>query len=107
MMQNGPMPEIQNLSGKQIHYLKCWPEHYQDITHGHKTHEIRVNDRDYQVGDLLVLREYKPQPAGIFTGKYLVVKVTHMTTSEQMQSLFGIDSNLVVMSFEHMNGEWK
>ena len=44
----------------RIHALKTWPEYYKAIIDGTKTFEVRVNDRDYRVGDVLVLQEYIP-----------------------------------------------
>lgn len=42
------------------HELKCWPEYYQGIVNKIKTFEIRKNDRNFQVNDQLVLREFEP-----------------------------------------------
>lgn len=44
----------------QIHELKCWAPFFWDIHEGTKTAEFRRNDRDYKVGDILVLRLYYP-----------------------------------------------
>ena len=38
-----------------VHYLKIKPEYYKDIECGLKTFELRKNDRDFQVGDILML----------------------------------------------------
>jgi len=42
------------------HYLKTWPEYYKAILTGAKTFEVRKNDRDFKVGDILVLQEWDP-----------------------------------------------
>ena len=44
-----------------VHKLKTWPEYFQAVKNGTKTFEIRKNDRNYQVGDILVLQEYVPE----------------------------------------------
>lgn len=44
------------------HELKIWPQYYCRVADGSKTFEIRKNDRGYQPGDEVVLREYDPTP---------------------------------------------
>jgi ribosomal protein L37E len=41
-----------------VHSLKTWPEYFEAQRAGRKTFELRRNDRNFQVGDLLVLREW-------------------------------------------------
>lgn len=40
-----------------IHELKILPEYYKAQVEGKKNFEIRKNDRDYKLGDKLVLQE--------------------------------------------------
>lgn len=40
------------------HYLKTWTEYYNDIVSGVKKFELRYNDRNFKVGDVLVLQNY-------------------------------------------------
>ena len=42
------------------HYLKCWPVYFGLVLSGAKQFELRKNDRNYQVGDVLILCEYDP-----------------------------------------------
>ncbi len=42
---------------RQHHYLKCICEFYQATEQGEKMFEVRKNDRNYQVGDMLYLEE--------------------------------------------------
>lgn len=37
----------------KLHELKIKPEYYDEVFWGHKTFEIRKDDRDYKVGDLI------------------------------------------------------
>jgi hypothetical protein len=63
-----------------IHELKCWPEYFEPLVQGKKTAEIRKNDRDFKVGDRLLLREWDPNKHshGWYTGRYTVRTITHV-----------------------------
>jgi hypothetical protein len=45
-----------------IHTLKTWPGPFAAVLDGTKTHEIRVVDRPYAVGDVLHLQEWQRGP---------------------------------------------
>lgn len=49
-----------------IHGLKILPKYYNDVVSGKKKFELRKNDRDYKVGDILKLKEYEN---GEYTGR--------------------------------------
>jgi hypothetical protein len=42
------------------HVLKCWPDFFTAVYEGVKPFEVRKNDRDFRVGDCLILREFDP-----------------------------------------------
>lgn len=50
------------------HNLKTWPEYFQAVIDGKKTFEIRKNDRDFKVGNELLLQEYDPEQE-TYTGR--------------------------------------
>jgi hypothetical protein len=39
------------------HELKCWPEFFKPIQSGEKTFELRRNDRNFHLNDILILKE--------------------------------------------------
>lgn len=43
-----------------IHELKIWPQYYCRVADGTKTFEVRNNDRGFQPGDKVILREWDP-----------------------------------------------
>jgi hypothetical protein len=65
----------------QVHDLKCWPQFYGDVESGAKPFEVRKNDRDYKVGDVLLLREWASCWRGLdwsYTGRQCRRKVTYI-----------------------------
>jgi hypothetical protein len=59
------------------HQLKTWPEYFQAVWNEEKTFEVRKNDRNFQVGDALVLQEYDPATES-YTGSGMVKTVTYI-----------------------------
>ena len=43
------------------HEIKILPPYYAAVVSGKKKFELRINDRDYKVGDTFVLREWDPK----------------------------------------------
>lgn len=60
---------------RQHHTLKILPEYYRAIERGKKTFEIRFNDRNFQEGDMLELREWF---GGAYSGRYIRAEVTYI-----------------------------
>ncbi len=85
--------------GIKEHKLKTWPAFYKYVDSGEKTFEIRKDDRDFEVGDTLVLQEYA---FGKLTGKECRRKITFIIT---MYPLF--DDNYVGMSIKPIEDEEK
>lgn len=88
------------------HELKCWPPPFDSILSGIKTHEIRKNDRNYAAGDVLHLREWRPDPwdgrpppgwdstVYGYTGREIRVRVTYVTFGGD----WGVPDDMCVMS---------
>lgn len=75
------------------HDLKTWPAFFADVLSGHKTFEVRRNDRDYRAGDLLRLREWSPDTQA-YTGRETVRRVTYTLDSSRHE---GVAPGHVVM----------
>ena len=68
----------------QIHKLKILTKYYDAVLDGRKKFEIRKNDRDFRVGDMLILQEYKEgNLAGWFTGEEEKMRITYITDYAQ------------------------
>ncbi|HEX8225806.1 MAG TPA: DUF3850 domain-containing protein [Allosphingosinicella sp.] len=65
-----------------VHRLKSWPRLFAAICSGEKTHELRKDDRGFQVGDLIDLLEYDPGREA-FTGRERRVEITYITDSSR------------------------
>jgi hypothetical protein len=69
-------------TGHVEHQLKCWPEFFAATISGEKTHDLRrADDRDFRVGDTLLLEEFDPR-ARQYTGRKARVRVTYITSAE-------------------------
>lgn len=79
-----------------IHGLKIGPLYFNAVSNGEKKAELRINDRNYQCGDLLLLREW----AGEYSGNKLVVKVTHILP---LEGLVTVGGNWVMMSISNLD----
>jgi hypothetical protein len=85
------------------HELKAWPHFFRSVWDGTKTFELRRDDRGYQVGDILLLREYDPDrddlPCGErYTGRELTARVEYILVGGQL----GLEEGYVIMSIKRM-----
>jgi len=78
-----------------VHELKTISPYYEEIEKGNKRFEIRLNDRDYKVGDILALRHWSDF-RGCFTREQRIyVKVTYILDDERF-----LQPGYVCMSIE-------
>lgn len=80
------------------HYLKTWMQFFEAVERGDKTFEVRFDDRGFQVGDLLVLREWSPDLL-CYTGRRLERRVTYILDDPA----FGVARGYVVT--DHPDGQ--
>lgn len=82
------------------HSLKTWPEFFQKMLDGDKTFELRKNDRNFAVGDTLLLREFDPWPSpAYYTGRELSVRVTYVMRDGH----FGLEPGFVCLGIEKIS----
>lgn len=80
----------------KIHSLKVIPPYFDDLLCGSKKFEVRKNDCNFEVEDLLFLHEYQD---GRYTGRKLIFIITYILPGGQ----FGIDPGYCVMSIKQVN----
>ena len=80
------------------HYLRTWPQEFNAIWVGLKVHEIRRNDRNFGVGDILTLQEYNPKLRK-YTGAACTALVTHISLGGN----FNIPPEICVMSIKRLD----
>lgn len=74
------------------HELKIWPQYFCRIMDGTKTFEVRNNDRGFQAGDTVLLREYNNSDEALITG------YTGKAREFTIGYVFPIDEETVVFS---------
>ena len=76
-----------------IHHLKTWPEFFREVSARRKNFELRINDRDFRVGDTLFLKEWDPK-IDKWTGIGCHRNVTYIFKGGE----FGIEEGYCIMS---------
>lgn len=77
--------------------LKILPNYYEAVKKGEKTFELRLNDRNYEVGDILILKEYDGSQ---FSGRSVTVIITYIL----QDCGFGLADGYAILSIKLMGG---
>lgn len=84
------------------HEIKILSQFYNEVESQRKTFEIRKDDRDYQIGDSIILREFD----GYYTGRKCKRKITYILRDAKecglkegycilgIQPVYWMDSNI-------------
>lgn len=93
------------------HILKLNERYFDSVANGIKTFEIRKNDRDYKVGDTLVLKEVDDDGKYLTYGDYnlgmnldyeVKVAVTYILTHDEFE---GISEGYVVLGIKKLRDD--
>lgn len=76
------------------HFLKIKRQYFDSILSNEKTFEIRKNDRNYNVGDKLILNEIDEND--FQTGRQLIVKITYIINGP----IYGLESGFCILSIK-------
>lgn len=85
------------LLSARIHYVKILPEFFKAVIRDDKTFEIRKDDRDYQVDDYVVLREWEHNKG--FTKRIWVVSIKYILGRKPSEKAW-VKSGDIVFSFD-------
>lgn len=87
------------------HSLKIWPQYFYRVVDGSKTFEVRDNDRGFQPGDIVELKEYDPKREikvnsgmGHFPDEEGPIGYTGASITFRIGYVFPISSSRVVFS---------
>lgn len=80
------------------HELKIQSKYFTEILKGTKNFECRKNDRNFQVGDIVVLREWNSNT--LYTGQKVEGKITYI-----LDNFEGLMEGYVVFSIELIENE--
>lgn len=79
----------------KTHMLKSWPEEFRKVRDGLKRHEVRTFDRDFKMGDHIILQEWDPVEKQV-TGYIQEVVITDITRP----GTFSLPAHLGVLSID-------
>jgi hypothetical protein len=79
-----------------VHELQILPTYFAEVKSREKRAEYRYNDRNFKVGDILVLREYEN---GGYTGRHLHFKITHI-----LEDVYSMPEKWVILSIKPYKG---
>lgn len=87
----------------KVVYIKASKRYFGDYWDGLKKATVRLNDRKYKKGDLLVIRETEYSK---YTGRQIIAIASHV-----LKSFKGVQKGYVVISFDivecQYKGEWE
>ena len=80
----------------KTHELKIWPQWFDAVRLGTKTFEVRKNDRNFAVGDILDLQELRPG-VGEYTGRKVQRRISYMLEAGELGEHDALKSGYCVL----------
>ena len=76
------------------HIVKIDPEYFDDVVNKVKKFEVRKNDRNYKVGNIIELREFN-RKRNEYTGRTITAEITYILDNEEY-----VKENYVIFALE-------
>lgn len=73
-----------------VHNLKILPMYFEEVRLGNKTFELRKNDRHYNIGDTLILKEFD---GNNYTKRELTREITYILQGGN----YGLDKDYCIL----------
>lgn len=86
------LPSDRETNRQQVHQIKIAPSYYDDVASGRKPFELRKNDRNYKVEDILELVEFKE---GKNTGRVIKKIITYL-----LEDYTGIEEGYCILGIK-------
>ena len=85
-----------------IHEVKSWSHLFDAIRWGKKPYDLRKNDRNYKIGDVLILEKYD-NIAGRYTGDVCRRTVSYITNNDTPCAVSSavLPNEYCILGFEH------
>ena len=82
-----------------VHELKILPKYFKDVVFGYKNFELRKNDRNYLIGDTIILKEWDGEKYTGLECKRFISYILHGTGEYGLQDgycILGLKSGNLV-----------
>lgn len=80
-----------------VHDLKVYPQFWEAVKNGSKPFEVRRNDRNFKVGDVVRLRHYDPKSGVIDRSNEVCYPISYILHHEDFP--IGVPVGFVVLGF--------
>lgn len=93
----------------KVHELKILPQYFSEVKSEKKSFELRKNDRDYKVGDVLILKEFNPneeyetEEDGVysnFSGEKVLRQVIYV-----LEGIEGLNSDYAILGIKPVDSD--
>lgn len=86
----------------KLHILKIKPEYFSEVLQENKLFELRKNDRDYQVGDLVHFINTNGDEYTLYDRKTLVFQITYVLKDVEE---YGLNKSYCILGIKKLKGE--
>ena len=90
-------PQDKQEAGSRTHKMRLTVRYFDAVCNGSKSFELRKNDREYKVGDILEMEEYGG--GGVGTGRAVKAVITYI-----LEGYTGLEDGYCILSIKIISG---